>query len=253
MKVGLLSAAERGARFFLNRRGFESRVVPTPTGRLHVYDARGSGALPTTVVLHGLGSTATSFGPLLNRIRPHARRVMAPELPGLPSRPSARQTPPGWAARWAPWSTSRWFVGNSLGGASPSDTLSGPSASRRRHRRGPEQRWEDLLTRSRSNPRQRPATDRVSTTERRVHAGLAEVCAVMKRAAIRDLVDAATLAPLRTQRCGASPNGRHGPLAYQHHLPRRGHRGAVGFGRCRTSMTLHAGGTPGVRRSAVAS
>src|SRR5579872_2020003 len=94
MKVGLLSAIEHGARFFLNRRGFESREVLTPAGRLHAYDARGSGTLPTIVLLHGLGSTATSFGPVLHRIRSHARRVLAPELPGhgFSDAPSGRLT-----------------------------------------------------------------------------------------------------------------------------------------------------------------
>jgi pimeloyl-ACP methyl ester carboxylesterase len=78
-KFGLLSAVEHGARLLLNRSGFESRIGP---GQLHAFDARGHGTLPTTVVLHGLGSAATSFGPLLTRLRPHARRVIAPDLPG---------------------------------------------------------------------------------------------------------------------------------------------------------------------------
>ena len=82
MKVGLLSVVERGARFVLNGYGFETRTVQTATGIVHAYDGRGPGTLPTIVVLHGLGSTATSFGPLLTRIRPHARRVVALDLPG---------------------------------------------------------------------------------------------------------------------------------------------------------------------------
>jgi pimeloyl-ACP methyl ester carboxylesterase len=82
VKVGLLSAVERGARFVLNRDGFESRTVRTATGSVHAYDGWGPGTLPTIVVLHGLGSAATSFGPLLTRVRPHARRVVALDLPG---------------------------------------------------------------------------------------------------------------------------------------------------------------------------
>ena len=95
MKLGLLSAVEHGARFVLHRQGFDSRTVPTAAGRLHAYDAEGQGALPTTVLLHGLGSAATSFGPLLSRMRPHARRLVAPDLPGhgFSGAPSARLTP----------------------------------------------------------------------------------------------------------------------------------------------------------------
>jgi hypothetical protein len=77
MKVGLLRTVEYGARFVLNRNGFKSRVVSTAAGRLHAFDACGLGPLQTTVVLHALGSAATSFGPLLARIRPHSRRVVA--------------------------------------------------------------------------------------------------------------------------------------------------------------------------------
>jgi pimeloyl-ACP methyl ester carboxylesterase len=82
VKLGLLSAVERGARFALNCSGFESRTVQTATGTVHAYDARGPGPSPTIVVLHGLGSTATSFGSLLTRLRPHATRVVALDLPG---------------------------------------------------------------------------------------------------------------------------------------------------------------------------
>ena len=81
-KIGLLSAVARGARFVLNRTGFRSRSVPTAIGTLHAYDARGTGTLPPIVLLHGLGSAATSFGPLLTRMRPHARRLVALDLPG---------------------------------------------------------------------------------------------------------------------------------------------------------------------------
>jgi pimeloyl-ACP methyl ester carboxylesterase len=63
-------------------RGVESRMFDTRSGRLHLYDARGKGAWPTTVVLHGLGSAATPFGRLLLGLRPHVRRVLAPDLPG---------------------------------------------------------------------------------------------------------------------------------------------------------------------------
>jgi hypothetical protein len=76
-EAGVAVRVEHGARFVLNRHGFDSRTVPTAAGRLHAYDTEGPGALPTTVLLHGLGSAATSFGPVLSRMRPHARRLLA--------------------------------------------------------------------------------------------------------------------------------------------------------------------------------
>jgi pimeloyl-ACP methyl ester carboxylesterase len=94
-KLGLLSAYAHGARFMLNRTGFRSRTVPTAIGTVHAFDARGKGTLPTIVLLHGLGSAATSFGPLLTRMRPHVRRLVALDLPGhgFSQSPSDRLSP----------------------------------------------------------------------------------------------------------------------------------------------------------------
>jgi pimeloyl-ACP methyl ester carboxylesterase len=78
----ILPAVERAMRYALNRRGFVSRDVPTPTARLHAFDARGRGNLPPTVVLHGIGSAATSFWATMEHLRPHVRRIVAPDLPG---------------------------------------------------------------------------------------------------------------------------------------------------------------------------
>ena len=69
-------------RLALQRRGFASRHVSTPQGPIHVYDAPGSGDLPPAVLLHGLGSAATPFGPVLGRLRRDVRRVVAPDFPG---------------------------------------------------------------------------------------------------------------------------------------------------------------------------
>lgn len=82
MKAVLVPLAERIGRLALRRRGVAARWVQTPHGRLHVYDASGRGKLPPIVLLHGLGSASTPFGPLLARLRPHARRVIAPDLLG---------------------------------------------------------------------------------------------------------------------------------------------------------------------------
>jgi pimeloyl-ACP methyl ester carboxylesterase len=82
LKPLLLPMAERLGRLALQRRGVVSRRVATRLGNLHVYDGRGSGELPTTVLLHGIGSAATPFGPVLEHLRRDVRRVLAPEYPG---------------------------------------------------------------------------------------------------------------------------------------------------------------------------
>jgi pimeloyl-ACP methyl ester carboxylesterase len=124
VKAGLLSAVELGARFIMNRRGFESRTVQTAAGVVHAYDGAGPGTSSTIVVLHGLGSTASSFGPLLNWMRPYVRRVVALDLPGhgFSDTPRCRLTPKGlFAAVREALDTlveePMVLVGSSLGGA----------------------------------------------------------------------------------------------------------------------------------------
>jgi pimeloyl-ACP methyl ester carboxylesterase len=51
----------------------------TRFGRMHCYDAPGSGNLPPVALLHGLAAAATPFGPLLMRLRKDTRRVLAPD------------------------------------------------------------------------------------------------------------------------------------------------------------------------------
>lgn len=93
--AALLPLAEKLGRFALNRRGFESRAVRTRVGNVHAYDGRGAGDVAPVVMIHGIGSAATPFGPVLSRIHKHARRVTAPELPGhgFSDVPSMRMTP----------------------------------------------------------------------------------------------------------------------------------------------------------------
>ncbi|HEY4015306.1 MAG TPA: alpha/beta fold hydrolase [Polyangiaceae bacterium] len=78
----LLPMAERFGRATLHWRGARSVLVPTAQGTVHAYDIPGRGSLPTTVLLHGLGSAATSFAPLLLRLRSAVRRLIAPDYPG---------------------------------------------------------------------------------------------------------------------------------------------------------------------------
>ena len=62
--------------------GYESRDVDTRRGRVRVIVGAGSGALPTIVLLHGLGSQGADYLPLLARLRPHVRMIVAPDMPG---------------------------------------------------------------------------------------------------------------------------------------------------------------------------
>jgi pimeloyl-ACP methyl ester carboxylesterase len=82
MRPVLIPLAELLGRRALRKRGVRTRWANTPLGRIHLYDAPGYGSLPTTVLLHGIGSNATPFGPLLARLRQHVRRVVAPDYPG---------------------------------------------------------------------------------------------------------------------------------------------------------------------------
>lgn len=80
--MGLLPLVERVGKTALNQLGARSRWAETSVGRLHFYDAPGSGSLPTVVLLHGIGSSALPYGPVLQRLRRHVRRIVMPEAPG---------------------------------------------------------------------------------------------------------------------------------------------------------------------------
>jgi pimeloyl-ACP methyl ester carboxylesterase len=82
MAVRFLPAAEKLARFAMNRRGLASRFVDVAGVRLHVYDGRGGGTLPPMVLLHGLGSGGAAFAGLVRHLAPHVSRLVIPELPG---------------------------------------------------------------------------------------------------------------------------------------------------------------------------
>jgi len=120
----LLPLAEHLGRLVLRRRGFASRRVSTPHGPVHAYEAPGSGGLPPAVLLHGLGSAATPFAPVLDRLRRDVRRVVAPDFPGHGFSPAAsvRLTPGALlesvtAAIDALVDEPAIVVGHSLGGA----------------------------------------------------------------------------------------------------------------------------------------
>jgi pimeloyl-ACP methyl ester carboxylesterase len=75
------------------------------------------------VVLHGIGSSGTSFGRMLMHLRPHVRRLIVPDLPGhgFSGAPATRVTTEGLyqSVRATLEELTREpvvFVGNSLGG-----------------------------------------------------------------------------------------------------------------------------------------
>ncbi len=78
----LIPVLERVGRRVLRRTGVSTTHVDTSYGKVHVYDAPGAGELPATVLIHGLGATATPFAPTLGLLRKHVRRVVALDLPG---------------------------------------------------------------------------------------------------------------------------------------------------------------------------
>lgn len=215
--MGLLSVVAHGARFVLNRTGFQSRSVPTTIGTLHAYDFQGTGSLPTIVLLHGLGSAATSFGRLLTRMRPHARRLVALDLPGhgFSQDPSQCLTP---HALFAAVSEAldalvdepMILVGGSLGGAlalrfaveRPGRLLALALLSPAAARNSPGE-WEDL----RETFKIETAAEARRLLARLYHrppwylpALAAGVRDVLKGAAIRDVVGTATLDDLPATR-----------------------------------------------------
>jgi pimeloyl-ACP methyl ester carboxylesterase len=117
-----LPIAERLGRKLLNKRGWQSRYYETPLGKLHSYDARGDGRLPTVVIIHGLGSNGLAFARMMGRLKPYVQRVIALELPGhgFSDEPREEVTPPRVfeAAACALEKLDEPFVlvGNSLGG-----------------------------------------------------------------------------------------------------------------------------------------
>jgi len=77
----LLHNVDRVVRRVLKLQGVHSREVQTPAGPVHLYDARGTGTLPTLVILHGIGANATAYAPLMPILRRHFSRIVVPDAP----------------------------------------------------------------------------------------------------------------------------------------------------------------------------
>jgi pimeloyl-ACP methyl ester carboxylesterase len=77
----LVQLTNRLARTTLEMTGYDSRLVRTSAGRVHVLSANGGGHLPPVVLLHGISSAAVHYLPLLQKLRSRVRRVIAPDMP----------------------------------------------------------------------------------------------------------------------------------------------------------------------------
>lgn len=127
------SLLERVGRWNLKRLGARSRtdrIQPTPDGpsaTLHAFSfephPRAPADAPPLVLMHGVGSSATTFSRLLRRLRPHFGPILVPEAPahGASEVPSTTLTPDAlfsFVARWLDEVPPAPFVlyGNSLGG-----------------------------------------------------------------------------------------------------------------------------------------
>jgi pimeloyl-ACP methyl ester carboxylesterase len=75
----MLAWVERVSNAALRLSGARSVHVVTRRGRVHAYELRGRGE-GTFVLLHGMGTTATSYLAVARRLLPHARRVLLPDL-----------------------------------------------------------------------------------------------------------------------------------------------------------------------------
>ena len=86
---GVLPILEGLARRSSGHFGMRSHWVDTEQGKLHIYEGIGRGHLPPITVLHGVGSNATSFLPMLIELLNCSRHVLAPDLPvhGFSERP----------------------------------------------------------------------------------------------------------------------------------------------------------------------
>ncbi len=125
VRMRVLPALERLARFGMNTSGLRSRWLTVDGMRVHVYDGAGGGELPPVVMLHGLGAAGSSFARLAGFLRPHVKRLVVPELAGhgWSAHPGARAVTPTLVVDTMTATLDRLLdepaivVGNSLGGA----------------------------------------------------------------------------------------------------------------------------------------
>lgn len=72
---------DRVGRLNLKRLGARTALVDVGDAKMHVYRLRGEGERPL-VLLHGVGSSAGTFAPLVKRLRGSFGDILMPEAPG---------------------------------------------------------------------------------------------------------------------------------------------------------------------------
>lgn len=77
----VLTVVDQISHGLLRVSGARSVFVPTSMGRVHAYEIAGPGN-GTFVMLHGMGTTSTSYAPVVRRMRPFVRRIVMLDLPG---------------------------------------------------------------------------------------------------------------------------------------------------------------------------
>jgi pimeloyl-ACP methyl ester carboxylesterase len=75
----MLAWVERVSTAALRLSGAQSCHVLTQRGRVHAFELRGRGE-GTFVLLHGMGTTSTSYLAVARGLLPHARRILLPDL-----------------------------------------------------------------------------------------------------------------------------------------------------------------------------
>jgi pimeloyl-ACP methyl ester carboxylesterase len=90
-----VSTLDNVVRLLLRAGGVRSEHVDTGIARHHAYVAPGGGRLPPIVWLHGLSDSATTFIPVMRKLRPHTQRVTMIEAAGhgLSTAPRTEYTP----------------------------------------------------------------------------------------------------------------------------------------------------------------
>lgn len=78
----MATVAERMIRRVLKARGFESRMVNTSVGAVHVLSHQNRVGRGTIAFLHGFGASSAQLAPLLLRVAPYFESVIAYDLPG---------------------------------------------------------------------------------------------------------------------------------------------------------------------------
>lgn len=77
----MLEVVDKVSHGILRALGAKSVRIPTGAGVIHAYDVRGPGK-GTFVLIHGMGTTATSYLAVVRRLKPRAARVVLIDLPG---------------------------------------------------------------------------------------------------------------------------------------------------------------------------